>query len=187
MWATYFHKLSTDDNPHHGLCPKGENSWCGYQRAVHAKQTYTHKNSVPLPIMEFMKPVFESLSDMDLLKKCVHGKTQNPNESVNAVIWSPLPKTGFVGIRTLHLGVYDAVSAFNCGNISKCMVLDKLGICVGKYTVLSMRKMDDHRIKASIRNSSEMKKIARQKKRQLKRKLEDAEEDPDQPSYPPES
>lgn len=26
IWALYYHKLSTDDDPHHGLCPKGETS-----------------------------------------------------------------------------------------------------------------------------------------------------------------
>jgi hypothetical protein len=26
VWAIYFHKISTDSEPHHGLCPKGETS-----------------------------------------------------------------------------------------------------------------------------------------------------------------
>lgn len=77
------------------------------------------KNSVPVPIMDFIKPVFKSLSDRSLLRKCLHGQTQNPNESVNSVIWARLPKIWFVGIRTVHLGVYDAVSTFNCGNVTK--------------------------------------------------------------------
>lgn len=143
IWALYYHKLSTDADPHHGLCPKGETSWCGYQKAVSEKRTYSHKNSVPVPIMEFIKPVFKSLADKELLNKCLHGKTQNPNESVNAVIWSRLPKTGFVGIKTLHFGVYDAVSTFNSGNVTKCMVLSNLGMNIGKNTIFSMKKMDE--------------------------------------------
>lgn len=183
IWALYYHKVSTDDDPHHGLCPKGETSWCGYQKAIFGNKTYSHKNSVPVCIMEFIKPIFRSLSDKELLKKCLHGKTQNPNESVNAVIWSRLPKTGFVGLKTLHLGVYDAVSSFNNGNVTKCMVLHKLGMDIGKHTIMSMKKLDELRIQASKRSSSEIKKQARQKKRQVKRKLEDTEEDPDDPSY----
>ncbi|GFV45476.1 uncharacterized protein TNCV_2818901, partial [Trichonephila clavipes] len=27
IWAKYFHKLSTDENPQHALCPMGEESW----------------------------------------------------------------------------------------------------------------------------------------------------------------
>lgn len=26
IWATYFHKLSSNDNPQHGLCPKEKDS-----------------------------------------------------------------------------------------------------------------------------------------------------------------
>jgi len=28
IWATLYHKISTDDNPQHDRCPDGENSWC---------------------------------------------------------------------------------------------------------------------------------------------------------------
>ncbi|GFX49855.1 uncharacterized protein TNCV_784181 [Trichonephila clavipes] len=34
IWAVYFHKLSTEDNPQHALCPLGEDSWCGYNRSI---------------------------------------------------------------------------------------------------------------------------------------------------------
>ena len=76
--------------------------------------------------MEFIKPVFKSLSETELLKKCLHKQTQNPNESVNSVIWARLPKVGFVRIKILHFGVYEAVSTFNCGQITNCKVLSKL-------------------------------------------------------------
>lgn len=185
VWANVFHKYSIDEDPHHGLCPKGEDSWCGYQKAVAKNGTYKHQNSIPQPIMDFIKPVFQSLADVELLKKCTLEKTQNPNESVNSVIWSRLPKVGFVGIKTLHLGVYDAVASFNCGNTTKCEVFRKLGINIEKNTILAMKELDKERLRDSIRRSSEMKKMARQKKRQTKRRLEDAEEDPDNPSYGP--
>ena len=32
--ATYFHMLSTDDNSRHELCPKGEDSWCRYNKCL---------------------------------------------------------------------------------------------------------------------------------------------------------
>ncbi|GFT97511.1 uncharacterized protein TNCV_386821 [Trichonephila clavipes] len=34
IWAIYFHKLSTDENPQHSLCPMGEESWCGYNKSI---------------------------------------------------------------------------------------------------------------------------------------------------------
>ncbi|KAG8303858.1 hypothetical protein J6590_002863 [Homalodisca vitripennis] len=66
---------------------------------------------------------------------------------------------------------------------TRIILSKKLEINIGKFTVLSMKQMDQHRIKASERNSSDFKKQARQKKRQVTRKLEDKEEDPDDPSY----
>ncbi|GFV32518.1 hypothetical protein TNCV_1054991 [Trichonephila clavipes] len=35
-----------------------------------------------------------------LIEKCLHGRTQNPNESFNKCIWERIPKTVFVGIET---------------------------------------------------------------------------------------
>ncbi|GFX07120.1 uncharacterized protein TNCV_4268721 [Trichonephila clavipes] len=34
IWEIYFHKLSTDENPQHALCPMGEESWCGYNKSI---------------------------------------------------------------------------------------------------------------------------------------------------------
>ncbi|GFT58322.1 uncharacterized protein TNCV_2118331 [Trichonephila clavipes] len=34
IWAICFHKLSTDENPQHALCPMGEESWCGYNKSI---------------------------------------------------------------------------------------------------------------------------------------------------------
>lgn len=62
IWALYYHKVSTDEDPKYGLCPRGKESWCKFQRAVEAGEMHKHKNSIPLPIMKFIKPVFESLS-----------------------------------------------------------------------------------------------------------------------------
>lgn len=33
VWATFFHKISTDEEPQHSLCPAGPESWCGYNKA----------------------------------------------------------------------------------------------------------------------------------------------------------
>ena len=76
VWATYFHELSTDEKPQHGLCPKGHDSWCKFNRQ---EPNYQH-HGLPLAVMEAIKPIYRDLSQPDLLKKCLHGKTQNVNE-----------------------------------------------------------------------------------------------------------
>ncbi|GFX32016.1 uncharacterized protein TNCV_4098671 [Trichonephila clavipes] len=51
IWAIYFHKLSTEDNPQHALCPLGEDSWCGYNRSIVTGEFYIHKHSLPESIL----------------------------------------------------------------------------------------------------------------------------------------
>ncbi|EFN81483.1 hypothetical protein EAI_00036, partial [Harpegnathos saltator] len=31
IWATYYHKRSTNANPQHMYCPPGTSSWCKYR------------------------------------------------------------------------------------------------------------------------------------------------------------
>jgi hypothetical protein len=58
--------------------------------------------------MDAIKPVIRDAASVDL-KICFHRKTQNPNESLNCVIWTRIHKTVFVRLDTLKFGVYDAV------------------------------------------------------------------------------
>ncbi|GFT52358.1 uncharacterized protein TNCV_1065501 [Trichonephila clavipes] len=96
IWAIFLHKLSTDEYPQHGFCPIGEDSWCGFKKAEASGKTYKHKNSLPVAVGEAMRPIFRDLSHPDQLKKCLHGKAQNPTESFHNVIWSRVPKAKFV-------------------------------------------------------------------------------------------
>lgn len=84
VWATYFHKLSTNDHPQHGLCPKGEDSWCKYNQCLESGEIYDHKHSLPSAVMEGIKGVFKDLADENLLKKCLHGRTQTATKASTA-------------------------------------------------------------------------------------------------------
>ena len=87
--ACLLYVASTDKDPQHHLCPDGPNSWCGYKRD---KDQYKHKNGIPKSIVDFIKPVFQDLSRIDLLTKCTRGLTQNVNECLNGLIWDGCPK-----------------------------------------------------------------------------------------------
>ena len=114
-------------------------------------EKYNHPNSLPTVIMDEIKPIFKDLAQQDLLKKCLHGRTQNPNESLHNVIWSRIPKNVFVGIYTgtLHFGVFDAISTFNEGNVTKCLVLQLLGLSAGHNTVEAMKRLDRERLRSA--------------------------------------
>ena len=42
--------------------------------------------------MNEIKPVFQDLSDIKMLEKCLHGMTQNCNESFDQLIWNRCPE-----------------------------------------------------------------------------------------------
>ncbi|GFV57393.1 uncharacterized protein TNCV_3569451 [Trichonephila clavipes] len=174
IWAIFLHKLSTDEKPQHGFCPSDSDTWCKFKKAELLGETYHHKNSLPVDVVEAMRPVFRDLTNPELLKKCLHGGTQNPNESVNNVIWSRVPKKTFVQLEVLSLGTYDAVSSFNMGNVSKLEILRKMCIEPGDYTVQAMECLDKQRLLRAKYYCLQKTKEVRKEKR-LKRKKEDDE------------
>ena len=51
IFATFFHAVSTDEEPHHTHCPEGADSWCLYQRALaKGEEPGSHHNSVGTPL-----------------------------------------------------------------------------------------------------------------------------------------
>ena len=93
-----------------------------------------------MDIIKHAKPIFEELQNGKLLKKCLHGKTQNQNESFNSVIWKRVPKDIYIGARTFSMGggggVNDAIAHFNDGNVATLNIYNEIGIDSGHYTYL---------------------------------------------------
>lgn len=138
--------------------------------------------------MAEIKPIFRDLAHPELLRKCLHGGTQNPNESINNVIWSRVPKRTFVTLVPLSLGVHEAILTFNEGNIAKCRVLRELTIEPGGSCTEIMQSIDFSRIQKSEQELKNLHMKSREKRTRALKKLEDlfqADEDPDNPSYAP--
>ncbi|GFU86786.1 uncharacterized protein TNCV_477731 [Trichonephila clavipes] len=93
------------------------------------------------------------LCDKDLLNKCLHGKTQNANESFNGILWKFIPKDIFVELQTLKLGAHMAVIQFNKGFRGLLDVLNQAQIQVGVNTVSGFAQLDEERINESTRHS----------------------------------
>lgn len=102
VWATFYHLLSTNSHPRHRLCPQDSETWCKYIKSQEKKENYDHTQHFHLPevVMNETKPIFSALSKTELLQKCLRGKSQNPNESLNNVIWARVPKRTFVRLDT---------------------------------------------------------------------------------------
>ena len=89
VYATLYHVSSTDEEPRHEHCPSGPDSWCGWQNEP---DTYKHKYGLPQAIIDVIEPIFAELSTHELLSKCLHEQTQNPNEAFHHLIWDRCPK-----------------------------------------------------------------------------------------------
>ena len=147
--AGLYHLASSEENLQHQLCPKGSNSWCGWQRDV-ANKTNTHKAKqglLPLAIVEIVVPIYEALSQESLLSRCLDSYTQNPNESLKNLIWKRCPKKVYQGKKVVELCTASAVTQFNDGASSIAEVLKRMGIVPGKNTMAAILKIDQNRLK----------------------------------------
>ncbi len=135
--AVLFHCASNEEYPMHGQCPLGKDSWCFHQRALSKGETPKQMyKGLPKNILAAVKPVYMKLCSRELLSKCLHGKTQNANESFNGNIWQRVPKSVFSYLKTVRLGAYDAVIQFNDGFKGCLDIFKKLKFSnLGKFTV----------------------------------------------------
>ena len=70
-----------------------------------------------------------------ILKKCLHGQTQNCNEGLNNIIWSRCPKNVYVKTDVLEMGVNSAILSFNEGSSGIYRVLKHLNLEFGKNMI----------------------------------------------------
>ena len=173
--ASLFHCASSkDQNLHFPNCPEGKDSWCAHNRDK-ANGTNFYKPGVGLPMEIVMKirPIFDDLSKDELLLKCLHGKTQNQNESFNAMIWDRVPKTRYVARLQLELGVYDAVANFNVGRKASVLIYEQLNIIPGRYTTLGLHIINKKRLYISKYDASSPTKKRRKMRRGIAKQKKD--------------
>ena len=104
IFASMFHVASSDFNNYHDYCPKTPDSWCQYQLdAINKTNLHTPGAGISEDVLFAIKPVYADLTKADILQKCLHGLTQNPNESFNSTIWERAPKTVYCGLDPLEL------------------------------------------------------------------------------------
>lgn len=167
--AVLFHCSETTDIANrHKFCPCSSESWCKYQRdQLTGENTYKERITIPSAIVKVLKPIFShaDLGNDELLKKCLHGETQNPNESFHNMIWKWCSKRVFVGRTVLETAVTSAIIAFNDGEQRLARVFEKLGIEKGGHSIAGLNRADSQRIQDANRKSSEPVKKRRKKLR----------------------
>ena len=93
--ASIHHCYSTDDHPQHQYCPDGDDSWCFYKRAMTKRDTnpYDHEKRVHNyldyeRLHKHLEPIYDRLTEDDLLSRCKLHMTQNANESFHNSMWN---------------------------------------------------------------------------------------------------
>lgn len=148
--ATLHHCVSTDKEPKHTKCPLGDKSWCFYNRALACNETPgPHMTNVKTPIsievLKYIAPIYKRLTDLDLLKRCVKGKTQNQNESLHSRIWKKCDKSRSVSKTLVETAVAEAVNEYNFGSAATLSTMKIASISPGVKSVILGRRRDTRR------------------------------------------
>lgn len=168
IYASFLHVASSESNNFHSLC---DSSWCQFQRdKLNGTNLFKHGQGLPDQVKPLITPIYKDLLKPEELEKCLHGMTQNQNESYNALIWERAPKSVYISIEKMKFAVYDAVAVFNDGRQGSLDILKRVGVNPGYYTtelcsILNIKR----RAKASVK-SREEKKIRRRRLRASKTK-----------------
>ena len=179
VFATLFHCTDIkDEDVRHQFCPRSETSWCLYQRdKLTGKKTYKKKLNLLVPIKNVLIPIWKDLADESLLRKCLHGQTQNVNESLNGMIWRRCPKQTFVSKATVQMAVNSAVINFNNGFTGLKSVFQEVGLRIGHYTAKGFKVKDQERIRIMNRKSTDKVKRRRMTLRKIRKGYIDKEKE----------
>ncbi|KYN11782.1 hypothetical protein ALC57_16060 [Trachymyrmex cornetzi] len=188
IWATYYHKSSTDESLQHQNCPEGENSWCKWRKAEAAGTiaSFQHSDS-PLNsnVWEIIKPIYENLSSDELLERCLDAETQINNESLNALIWNFAPKHLHCVAKTIEIATFLAVIIFNEGFLPILKVMDVMGVTIGQQAEMHAHSRNEARIRRSEECSSDFGKDQRPQLRDERAALHDMYEEEEGALYGP--
>jgi len=166
IMATFYHMISTDENPRHENCPTGSDSWCQWQQATAlGNAPEPHPQPLHHDVQKELLPIYEDLSRDDLLTRCLGGHNQNSNESFNSTIWRLAPKHLHCGLKIVEVASYIAAAMFNEGN-SSILMMNELQIVVGSLSFNFGKQMDEQRVKRQNRRSDLETKEARKARKE---------------------
>ena len=129
------------------------------------------KDPLPPAVTAVVKPIFEDLSDIALLKNCEGAYTQNNNESLHHVMWSKAYKEQYHGNFAKELGICLGTIQFNKGNVEGIgSVVHNAHLPQSIYSKITFRTLDRRRLSNSINKATLRIKQRRKQLRYAKRK-----------------
>ena len=175
--AVFYHCSEAVDSESRPMFCERDSQWCKTRIAEQKGETFEDKPGLPVAVRDEIKHILQDLSSEDLLKKCLHGKTQSNNEAISGFIWKRLPKYVFVGWYIFEIGVSSAVLNFNSGAYGLVNVFEVLGMSAGYITKSFCLQRDITRIVKMKRKMSTDGKNARKRKRAQRKGFQVRDED----------
>lgn len=174
--AILHHSIKLQDaTKQHRFCPRGENSWCKWQQDLATgTSTYKADNCLPEAFFEVLKPTFLTLSNSQLLERCVRGATQNPNECLNSMVWIRCPKHKYHGFKSVQCAVASAVCHFHQGAKCRERIMEKLSVPSGSCSNRTFELKDRKRLSKADKQVSKKEKKKRQAIKLQKTRREEA-------------
>ena len=107
-----------------------------------------HDPPIPRDAAEQLVPLFQCLSDHELLGRCMSLGTSNANESLHVVIWRRAPKAVYSS-RKLETAVAMGVVQFNKGSDMLLKAVEAVAPQAGSSSQLSMlaKRQDRSRLR----------------------------------------
>ncbi|KAJ8680296.1 hypothetical protein QAD02_016083 [Eretmocerus hayati] len=149
--ATLSHCSSTDENPNHSKCPKGKSSWCFYNKAKASKSEPKSHSSMGIYlnelVVECITPVYERLTEKNLLKRCTEKATQNANEALHSLVWKKCSKNTSSSKDKVEIAAAYAVAEFNLGYYQSEQLLAEVSGKVMSRNSCKIAESKDHKRK----------------------------------------
>lgn len=144
IWATYYHKISIDEKSQHLFCPENVESWCKWRQheAAGTLSLFSHPPALDEDTQQILKPIYEELTQDDLIERCLGFNTQNNNESFNACVWCLVPKHVFCDKKILEIATRTTVCVFNEGQRPILKILEAMGYLLGLKSLHFVEECD---------------------------------------------
>ena len=140
--------ICSDRDPQHQYCPVCTENWCKYNKALAICQNVAPNSpTIPADLKQYVKPVFDDLSNGELLDKYLLGSTQNRDECFNSLVWAHAPKTEYVTRLTIEVAVSHYVLVFNSDRQTLALVMERLGIMDGPLCISHLVSQNAYRTK----------------------------------------
>jgi hypothetical protein len=157
-------------------CPRDPNTtWCKYWKAEENRANYKPSINIPPAVAEVVNPIFShaNLGEDKLLKRCLHGQTQNVNEALNQLIWKRCHKTSVAGKEVVDIATAGAVLQYNDGGHGIIKVMKRLNMKAGYFASRGIVRLMRRRIYHSDKKTKETAKKRRKKLRSIKKGFQD--------------